>query len=93
MVTSYHRGHKTIITKSNEIIYADNKILIKDDFYRYCLKCKEKPNEEGHDVCIANLPGVFSACCGHGIEEGYIVFDNGIRIRGKFKIENINCRR
>lgn len=31
----------------------------------------------GHDPCIANLPGVAYACCGHGAEPGYIHFYNG----------------
>lgn len=40
----------------------------------------------GHDPCIANLPGITDACCGHG-KEGYLGFENGIVIRGKFAIE------
>jgi hypothetical protein len=33
------------------------------------------------DPCIAGLPGVKYACCGHGASEGYIFFENGIAIR------------
>ena len=29
--------------------------------------------ELGHDPCIANLPGVRFACCGHGCEPPYLV--------------------
>lgn len=28
----------------------------------------------GHDPCIAELPGVLSACCGHGRSEPYVQF-------------------
>ncbi|MEK6829008.1 MAG: hypothetical protein AABY15_02695 [Nanoarchaeota archaeon] len=44
-----------------------------------CLKCGEKATEEGHDPCIANLPDVKFACCGHGARDfadPYIVFEN-----------------
>jgi hypothetical protein len=33
------------------------------------------------DPCIAGLPGVAYACCGHGGElGGYILFENGLRV-------------
>lgn len=48
------------------------------------------PTDEGHDFCVTNLGGVVNACCGHGVEEGYIQFDNGVIVRGMFTIENIN---
>lgn len=46
-----------------------------------CVKCKLPRTEKGHDPCLANLPGVKFACCGHGVENGYIYFENGIVIR------------
>lgn len=38
------------------------------------------------DACFGGmLPGVKFACCGHGSENGgYIVFDNGVVVRGVF---------
>jgi len=39
--------------------------------------------EDGADGCLGILPGVSSACCGHGLEPGYIVFNhdsNGNRL-------------
>ena len=53
-----------------------------------CKKCGMSPNEYGQDYCIANLGNVMNACCGHGTGEGYVQFDNGITIRGNFKVEN-----
>jgi len=53
-----------------------------------CPKCKMKPTEDNHDPCIKNLPGVRFACCGHGVDDGYIWFENGVMITGKFEIEH-----
>jgi hypothetical protein len=49
-----------------------------------CVKCGLKRTAAGHDPCIANLPGVRHACCGHGVHSGYIYFENGILINGQF---------
>lgn len=53
-------------------------------FERRCGFCGEQATPDGHDPCIANLPGVTNACCGHGIDEGYVQFENGVVIRGWF---------
>lgn len=61
---------------------------IKDGIgYKPCKKCKEYPDTNGHDACLGTLGSVINACCGHGKNEGYIQFDNGIRVSGHFKIE------
>jgi len=51
-----------------------------------CAKCHERRTPDGHDPCIANLPGVQFACCGHGVEDGYVMFEDGRRLvlRGRF---------
>ena len=54
---------------------------------RPCIKCGQLQTKEGHDYCIRNLPGVKNACCGHGVEEGYIQFEDGRIIRGTFSVE------
>lgn len=46
-----------------------------------CKLCKEPRTEYGDDPCIANLPGVLYACCGHGIARGYIKFADGRCLR------------
>ena len=51
-----------------------------------CPKCGKYPKDySGQDPCIAELPGVFRACCGHGIREGHIKFVNGVVIKGTFR--------
>lgn len=52
---------------------------------RPCKKCgKLFPLGEGEvDPCLGVLPGVDSACCGHGHNESaYIRFNNGMIIQG-----------
>jgi hypothetical protein len=49
-----------------------------------CRQCKMPRTPEGHDPCIADLPGVDFACCGHGDHPGYVAFKNGHVIRGYF---------
>jgi len=49
-----------------------------------CSLCGGKRTEDGHDPCIANLPGVSNACCGHGVKDAYVAFENGLVIRGEF---------
>ena len=46
-----------------------------------CAACKQARTPEGHDPCIANLPGVLFACCGHGNTDGYIKFEDGRCLR------------
>ena len=52
-----------------------------------CKRCNHLPNKRGHDWCLRGLPGVRFACCGHGEQDGYIMFENGVTIRGTFKVE------
>ncbi|MGD9157674.1 MAG: hypothetical protein PVG39_04655 [Desulfobacteraceae bacterium] len=63
--------------------YKDGSKVDKYDL-RPCPKCGMKRTKEGHDPCLGTLPGVIGACCGHGIEEGYIAFENRMVIHGFF---------
>lgn len=50
-------------------IYTDTGEPPRDA--RPCRRCGEEPTPEGHDACLGSLPGVESACCGHGVEAPY----------------------
>ena len=86
MVTSYNFGHKIYseliqVSEHKSISspwrYVDTDELIKESPKRKCPRCDKEETVEGHDPCIANLPDVKYACCGHGIELGaYIKFVN-----------------
>jgi len=49
---------------------------IGDRSLRDCSKCKLSLTEDGHDPCIANIPGVKYACCGHGLDKPYLMLND-----------------
>ena len=72
--------------------YVDNDKPIKEDSEdRKCPKCNKVKTAEGHDPCIANLPGVKFACCGHGLDSNsaYIVFNDGREVRGNAEVNRV----
>ncbi len=44
--------------------------------------------DEMFDHCLGKLPGVVSACCGHGDQNGHLIFEDGTRI--EFKMVRVN---
>ena len=56
--------------------YCDTRQLVEDSPPRPCPKCKKLPTAEGHDPCIADLPGVANACCGHGVDKPHVQFES-----------------
>lgn len=40
---------------------------------RPCPRCGHLPTAEGYDHCLGHIEGATSACCGHGVEEPYII--------------------
>jgi hypothetical protein len=48
-----------------------------------CRICGKYPTRKGHDPCLANLPGVYNACCGHGAWPPYATLTNGFCLVGK----------
>lgn len=66
--TSYCRGHAIEYTKSGWV-YSDTKDKCDDS--RPCARCGKYPTIEGYDACLGYIDGVSSACCGHGVEDGY----------------------
>lgn len=70
MISTYARG--------NKIIFIDGIWKYKDgtvfDDSRPCVLCKQNATSEGYDACLGYIEGVKSACCGHGINEGFVVY-------------------
>jgi hypothetical protein len=61
-----------------------------DKFDLVCPKCgKTARDTGGDDPCIANIPGVKAACCGHGVEEAYLVLDDDTRIEGTVEVMKV----
>lgn len=80
-------GHATFWRGNGyESSYSDGQPLpCEPPERRPCIGCQQPPTVDGHDPCIANLPGVQYACCGHGYLPGYVSFVDGrvFRFDGK----------
>lgn len=72
MIKSFIRGHE-IYYNGKEWRYFDNNEII--DHNRPCKNCGCKPTKEGYDACLGYLNGVKHACCGHGVEKGYVLYE------------------
>lgn len=70
--TSYCRGHKIIYNGAWK--YADGSQMDN----RPCKRCGKPPTPEGHDACLGHVKGATAACCGHGVEAGYVLSERGI---------------
>ena len=81
------RGHP-IVCSGSSWFYSDTGGNVADWTDRDCGHCGLDNTIDGHDHCIRDLPGVVSACCGHGSErEAYVVFSRGIRLAGREALE------
>lgn len=68
-------GHEAIIGSDGVKRWKDTLLSVEGK-ERKCPSCGEFPTESGHDPCIANLPGVEFACCGHGVDKPYVIYNN-----------------
>lgn len=83
----YAFGNELVYDQQTSMFFvnATGEVLDKEVYKTLvCPKCDKNPTPEGHDPCIANLPGVDFACCGHGVKDGYVKFNNGIILKGEF---------
>jgi len=78
----YDFGHAT------EWVYSDTKRPVGEN--RPCSKCGRYRNQDGTDPCWGHLPGVQSACCGHGKERPFIMLDSGECLYGPDAEEYVN---
>lgn len=82
-------GHDRTTDEAGNKVYVDSGNIVQEEGWRPCAKCGEFPTDEGHDHCIQNLGSVINACCGHGKNKGYIMFDDGRLIEGDFTVTNL----
>lgn len=71
--TSQQNGHE-IEWDGHQWIYEDGEPATDNNF-RPCPRCGKLPTPEGYDACLGHIPGARSACCGHGVKEGYILWE------------------
>lgn len=82
---SFYFGHPIISEDGKKWYYRDNGAAVPE--HRKCPRCAQYEDANGCDPCFGTLPGVKAGCCGHGSEDGYIMFTNGTTIRGRFTVE------
>lgn len=76
---SQQRGH-IIVYKDDSWRYEDTMEPAGFENDRSCKKCGLCATPEGYDGCLGYLEGAENACCGHGINEGYVMI-NGQTIK------------
>ena len=85
-VYSYFHGHKAYYdAKKNDWFYINTGISATEN-PKPCRRCRHNPiknnifEKDGLecDYCLGYLgENVKSACCGHGVQKGYILFKDG----------------
>ncbi|MBF4469170.1 MAG: hypothetical protein ISP01_07165 [Methanobrevibacter arboriphilus] len=77
----YFRGQEAYFDEDNNIWkFTSDDSPVNKYVNIVCPKCMKKMKEDEVDNCIGRLPGVKHACCGHGVKQGYIIFENGIKL-------------
>lgn len=71
MIIAHQRGWQVYFDGINWR-YTDNDKIFDDS--RPCKKCGKYPTKEGYDACLGYIDGAIAACCGHGVEKGYVKF-------------------
>ena len=66
-------GHGTFNDRKGAWRYLESGSLVIPGRTYPCFRCGRLANR-GQDHCIANLPAVDFACCGHGVGDGYVSF-------------------
>ena len=78
VVRQYSRGHEIYYDSDDGVwLYSDDDSL--GIVERHCKKCGHMPLPIGEDYCLGHIGGVKYACCGHGVDVGYIVLNDGRR--------------
>lgn len=67
-VRSTYRGKPTVYNQERQRWECADQT----DEPARCSACQ--PTPEGHDPCIANIPGAIAACCGHGAANPTVTF-------------------
>ena len=71
--------------RGNPIYYDEEEDKWKwfdgsDDVMKPCVRCGEYPVENDCDYCLRHLLDcdyISNACCGHGVDKGYIMLEDG----------------
>jgi len=56
-------------------VYSSDHVPMQNNNERPCPRCGRMPTPEGYDACLGYIPGAAYACCGHGVEKGYVIME------------------
>jgi hypothetical protein len=78
---SYFRGHPVVCFAGEACErYADDLTPTVDEagasVERACVQCGLLAAPDGPDLCLGMLPDVKAACCGHGVDEPYVLMSH-----------------
>ena len=65
------------MSNSDKFYYYEDDTETGPDNIKPCVRCGRMPTTDGHDACLGTIPGIRNACCGHGLDDPYIQFENG----------------
>lgn len=75
----YIRGHKAYFDENkNEWLFCDEKL--NNESAEVCPHCNHTHMSDDCDWCLRELEKcdfIISACCGHNVEKGYIMLEDG----------------
>ena len=80
MTATGHCNGWTVVYMEGEWRWFDTLAPTSQEVNEHpCPRCGRPPREDGHDACLGHIHGAVGACCGHGIERGYVTWsDNGV---------------
>jgi hypothetical protein len=84
LACGYFRGHPVVEVQGKDgEHFADDLTPTVDQHgvsvERPCVQCGAVADPDGPDPCVGMLPDVVSACCGHGVEEPYVLLRFSLR--------------
>jgi hypothetical protein len=69
-------GHDIYTFDFKKWFYDDGVLTQKVRNTKKCKKCDCIRIDGKYDNCLGKIEGATSACCGHGIDDGYVTFNN-----------------
>jgi hypothetical protein len=90
----YVRGRRTVWSdeKGAHVFEANGEFVpLAGGVEPPCPFCGKRAEPNGPDPCLGELPCVESACCGHGVHEGWIRFEQGPQLAVRIDYPGLGC--
>ena len=66
------KNHSKFTLKYHIILVCKYRKRDEWEMANKAYKFRIYPTKEGYDACLGYIEGAMSACCGHGVEKGYV---------------------